>query len=55
MNDEKIEELFNYVNYIEDKISEIKDKNLRNYIAKCILCDEYVTIEDYKEFKKEEF
>lgn len=54
MSDEEIESLFSYVNYIEDKLSEIKDKDLRAYIMKCFYYDEYVTIENYKEFKKEE-
>ena len=51
--DEELEILFNHVNWGEDKIDEIIDNDLYNYITNCIINNEYCDIDSYKELLEE--
>lgn len=51
--DEELEILFNHVNWVEDRIDEIKDNNLYDYITNCIINNEYCDIDSYKELLEE--
>lgn len=49
MNDEDLEEIFGYINMIEDRIQKIGDNDLYEYIINCITTNEWCTLENYKE------
>lgn len=49
MNDEDLEEIFGYINMINDRIHEIGDSDLYEYIINCITTHEWCTLENYKE------
>lgn len=51
--DEELEILFNHVNWVEDRIDEIKDNDLYDYITNCIINNEYCDIDSYKELLEE--
>ena len=51
--DEELEILFNYVNWVEDRIDEIKDNDLYDYVTNCIINNEYCDIDNYKELLEE--
>ena len=51
--EEELEILFSHVNWIEDRIEEIKDNNVYDYITNCIINNEYCDIDSYKELLEE--
>ena len=57
MEDEELEELFGYINAVEDRLQQIDDNMLDNmlydYIIQRFYDNEYCSIEDYKEYIKE--
>lgn len=54
MKNEDLEELFAYINAIEDRIQQIEDMQLYEYVVNCLIHNEYATIEDYKDFIEED-
>ena len=53
MEDEELEELFAYINAIEDRIQQIDDNDLYEYVVYCIRSNSWCTLENYKEFLEE--
>ena len=53
MEDEELEELFGYINAVEDRLQRIDDNMLYDYIIQRFYDNEYCSIEDYKEYIKE--
>ena len=51
MEDEELEELFAYINAIEDRIQQ--DDDLYEYVVYCIRSNSWCTLENYKEFLEE--
>lgn len=50
MDDEELEELFGYINGVEDQIQQIDDDDLYEYVVECITTNEWCSLEDYKDF-----
>lgn len=50
MDDEELEELFGYINGVEDRIQQIDNAYLYEYIVNCITTNEWCSLEDYKDF-----
>ena len=53
MEDEELEELFAYINAIEDRIQQINDDDLYEYVVDCIRSNNWCTLEKYKAFLEE--
>ena len=53
MENEDLEELFGYINAIEDRIQQIDDDDLYEYVVDCIRSNSWCTLENYKEFLEE--
>lgn len=53
MEDEELEELFGFINAVEDKIQQIENKDLYNYVIDCITENVYCDLENYKEYIEE--
>ena len=53
MEDEELEELFAYINAIEDRIQQIDDEDLYEYVVYCIRSNSWCTLENYKDFLEE--
>lgn len=53
MEDEELEELFAYINAIEDRIQQIDDDDLYEYVVDCIRSNNWCTLEKYKAFLEE--
>ena len=54
MEDEELENIFNYINGVENEIQQIENMQLYEYVVNCLIHNEYATIEDYKEFVEED-
>lgn len=50
MDDEDLEELFSYINAVEDRIQQIDNAYLYEYIVNRITTNEWCSLEDYKDF-----
>lgn len=50
MDDEELEELFSYINGVEDRIQQIDNAYLYEYIVNRITGNEWCSLEDYKDF-----
>lgn len=50
MNDEELEELFSYINGVEDRMQQIDNAYLYEYIVNRITTNEWCSLEDYKDF-----
>lgn len=50
MDDEELEELFGYINAIEDRMQQIDNAYLYEYIVNRITTNEWCSLEDYKDF-----
>lgn len=50
MDDEELEELFSYINGVEDTMQQIEDDYLYEYIVNRITANEWCSLEDYKDF-----
>lgn len=50
MDDEDLEELFSYINGVEDRMQQIDDAYLYEYIVNRITTNEWCSLEDYKDF-----
>lgn len=53
MDDEELEELFSYINGVEDRIQQIDDDDLYEYVVECIRANDWCSLENYKEFLEE--
>ena len=53
MEDEELEEVFGFINAVEDKIQQIDNKDLYNYVIDCITENVYCDLENYKEYIEE--
>lgn len=52
--EEDLEELFGDINAIEDKIQQIDDDDLYEYVVDCITTNSWCSLENYKEFLEEQ-
>lgn len=50
MDDEELEELFSYINGVEDIMQQIDNAYLYEYIVNRITANEWCSLEDYKDF-----
>ena len=50
MDDEELEELFSYINGVEDTMQQIEDMKLYEYVVNRITANEWCSLEDYKDF-----
>lgn len=53
MEEEDLEVLFGYINAIEDRIEQIDDDDLYEYVVDCIKSNNWCTLENYKAFLEE--
>lgn len=53
MENEDLEELFGYINAIEDRIQQIDDDDVYEYVVECIRANDWCSLENYKEFLEE--
>lgn len=54
MDSEDLDEVFGHINLVEDTIAREKEHKLREYVIKCMIDDEYCSIDDYNKFLKDE-
>lgn len=50
MDDEELEELFSYINGVEDRMQQIDNAYLYEYVVNRITANEWCSLEDYKDF-----